>query len=135
MNWRKQCSNKKIIFDNRRLEKSKRDSSIFRCVIITWTESIEKEYYEACTGLICKKLNEMVQFLQSYDLQEVKFSIHSHTCEVGVWYGIVNWFRSNPMIVTSKLTSYALAQLIWCSYFEQKRPFYYHHHRMFRTSL
>ena len=47
------------------MEKSKQASSTFRRLIITWTGSIEQEYYEACTGVICKKVYELVHFLQS----------------------------------------------------------------------
>ena len=65
---RKQRSNEKIIFDNGRLEKSKRLSSASRRAIITRIGSVEQEYYEACTGVIRKKLYELVHFLQSYDV-------------------------------------------------------------------
>ena len=38
---------------------------------------MEQGFYEACTGVICKKLYELVQFLQLYyNLQEVKLFIH-----------------------------------------------------------
>ena len=58
----------KIIFDNGRLEKSKRLSSASRRVIITRIGSVERGYYKACTGVIRKKLYELFHFLQSYDV-------------------------------------------------------------------
>ena len=39
--------------------------------IITRIESLEREYHEACTGEIRKKLYELVHFLRTYDLQKV----------------------------------------------------------------
>ena len=36
--------------------------------IITQIESVERGYYEACTGIIRKKLYELLLFLQSYDV-------------------------------------------------------------------
>ena len=57
-----------MIFDNGRLEKSKIISSASRRAIITQIGSVEEGYYEACTGIIRKKLYELVQCLQSYDV-------------------------------------------------------------------
>ena len=36
-------------------------------------ESLEQGYYKACTGVIHKKLYELVQFLRLYDIHRVKF--------------------------------------------------------------
>ena len=58
----------KILFDNDRLEKSKRLRSVSTRAIITRIESEERGYYKACTGVICKKLYELVHILQSYDV-------------------------------------------------------------------
>ena len=60
-----------IIFDNGRLEKSKRLSSASRRAIITGIGPVERRYNEACTGEIRKKLYELVHFLRTYDLQKV----------------------------------------------------------------
>ena len=54
--------------DNGRLEKSKRLRSVSKRAIITRIESVEREYYKVCTGVIRKKLYELVHILQSYDV-------------------------------------------------------------------
>ena len=37
--------------------------SLYREAIIAWIESLEQGYYEACTGVICKKLYELIHFI------------------------------------------------------------------------
>ena len=59
------------------MEKSKTHSSGYSEAIITRIESVEREFYKAYTGVICKKSYELVRFLQSYDVQQEEFSIHS----------------------------------------------------------
>ena len=66
-----------MIFDNGRLEKSKIISSASRGAIITQIGSVERGYAKACTGVIRKKSYELYHFLQSYDVQQEEFSIHS----------------------------------------------------------
>ena len=36
--------------------------------IIICIESVEQGYYKACTGVICKKLNELFSFLSLYEV-------------------------------------------------------------------
>ena len=75
----------KIIFDNGMEWKiSQTHCSVLREAIITRIESVERRYYEACTGVIRKNFYELVHFLQSYDVQKVKFSIRSDRCNVEV---------------------------------------------------
>ena len=74
------------------MEKSKQDSSTSRRAIITQIGPVEQGYYEACTGIIRKKLYELVHFLQSYDVREVEFFIDYVRCEVWAEYGIANRF-------------------------------------------
>ena len=74
---KKTALDKKRIFDNGRLEKSKQTSSTSRAAILTLIESVEQQYNEACTGKICKKLYELVHFLRTYDVNKLEFSIHS----------------------------------------------------------
>ena len=45
-------------------------------------ESLEQGYYKACTGVIHKKLYEMVSFLSSYDV--LRKLGHKDRCEVGM---------------------------------------------------
>ena len=66
------------------MEKSKTRFSGYREAIITRIGSVEGRYYTACTGVIRKKSYELVNFLQSYDVHKVEFSIRSNRCEVGV---------------------------------------------------
>ena len=40
----------------------------YRKAIITRIELVEGGYYKACTGVIRKKLYELVHFLQSYNV-------------------------------------------------------------------
>ena len=40
----------------------------YRKGIITQIGSVERGYYKVCTGVIRKKLYELVHFLQSYDV-------------------------------------------------------------------
>jgi hypothetical protein len=37
----------------------------YKKAIIIWTGSVEEGYYKACTGIIHKKLYELIHFLQS----------------------------------------------------------------------
>ena len=66
------------------MEKSKQDSSTSRRAIITQIGPVEQGYYEACTGIIRKKLYELVHFLQSYDVREVEFLNNSDKDEVRI---------------------------------------------------
>ena len=50
------------------MEKSKTRFSGYREAIITQIESVEREFYKACTGMIRKKSYELVNVLQSYDV-------------------------------------------------------------------
>ena len=68
MNEENSARTTKTIFDNGRLEKSKRASSESIKVIITKKEKINRGDKEACTGIIRKKLYELIQFLQSCDV-------------------------------------------------------------------
>ena len=61
-------ASKKIIFDNGRLEKSKRASSVSREAKTTRIDTVEQGYYKACTGVIRKKSYELIHFLQWYDV-------------------------------------------------------------------
>ena len=50
------------------MESAEKDYSASRRAIITRIESVERGYYKACTGIIRKKLYELVHILQSYDV-------------------------------------------------------------------
>ena len=97
---------RKILFDNGRLEKSKRLISASRRVIITRIRSVELGYYKACTGVIRKKSYEIVHFLQSYDL----FPINSDKGKVWVDIKLFGPFWTNQTIKTSKLIPYAVLE-------------------------
>ena len=43
-----------------------------RGAIITQIGSVERGYYKACTGVICKKSYKLVHVLQSYNLKKVE---------------------------------------------------------------
>ena len=96
------------------MEKPQRPSSAYSESKTTRIESEEQGYYKACTGVICKKLYELVLFYSS----TIKFSIRSGRCEVGVGYGLLNGSEANILLWTSKLISYAIAYLIWCPYID-----------------
>ena len=49
------------------MEKSKKDSSVYKQAILTRVDPVELKYDEACMGVICKKLYELIHFLQLYD--------------------------------------------------------------------
>ena len=77
----------------------------------------EMESNKACTRIIRKKLYKLVQFLRSYRVHTSEFAIHLGRCKVRVDNKIIHVFRTDLPVQASKLVSYALAQLIWCSYF------------------
>ena len=71
------------------MEKSKQAISAYKQAILTRVDPVEQKYHEACMGVICKKLYELVCFLQSYDVQQEEFSIHSDRS---------NWTVDNKVI-------------------------------------
>ena len=82
--------------------------------ILTRIESVEIGYYEAYTGLIRKKLYELIIFYRClYDVHRLKFSIRfdqSHwTVDIKL---IINPLWSNLTLETSKLVVYALARIL-----------------------
>ena len=85
-------------------------------IITTRFESFELQDKAALTDIGIVIIHTVVHFLWLYDLQRVEFPIPSDRCNVWVEYGIANQFQSKPTIDTSKLTSYALAELILCLY-------------------
>ena len=54
--------------------KAKRLSLASKRAIITQIGPVEQGHYEACTGVIRKKLYELIHFLQLYNLQKVALS-------------------------------------------------------------
>jgi len=62
-----------------------RPSSAYSESKTTRIASEEQGYYKAGTGVIRKKLYELVLFYS----RTIKFSIHSDRCEVGVRYGLL----------------------------------------------
>ena len=91
-------------------------------ISITGAKSIktglkETERTKACTRIIRKKSYELALFLQSYKEHTFEFAILSGGCKVVVDNKSIRPSRTNLLIDISKLISYALAQLIWCSYF------------------
>ena len=77
----------------------------------------ETERNKASTCIIRKKLFELVRTWWSYDVHPSEFAIHSGGCKVRVDNKTIYAFRTDLPVQSSKLVSYALAQLIWCSYF------------------
>ena len=63
---------------------SKTCCSVYNEAITTKIGSIKLQDNEACTGIIPKKLYELVPFLQSYDVHKVEFFIRSDRFKVGV---------------------------------------------------
>ena len=49
-------------------------------VITPSTESIEQENYKACTGIIHKKLYELVYYEWSYNVNINRFTMYLHVC-------------------------------------------------------
>ena len=72
----------------------------------------ETEYNKECTPLIRKKLYELLQFLRSYEVQQVKYEHGRDKSEEEVKYGTTNSSEADITVVLSKLVAYALAQLI-----------------------
>ena len=77
----------------------------------------ETESNKACTRLIRKKSYELVQFLWSSKVHTCEYGHGRDRFEVGVGNKSIRLFRTDLLIHISKLLYYALAQLIWCSYF------------------
>ena len=98
-------------------ENCNKNSKLITTAISTKVDLKETEESKAFTCLIRKKLYELVRFLRSYKVHTSKFVIHLGGCKVRVDIKLIDPFRTNLLIDTSKLILYALAQLIWCSYF------------------
>ena len=77
----------------------------------------ETESNKACTRVIRKKLYELLQILRSYKVQQVKHGHGRDKSEEEVKYGTTNSSEADLTVEISKLLLYAIAQLIWCSYF------------------
>ena len=92
-----------------------RCSADSEAIITTRVGSFELQDKAALTDIGIVIIHTVVHFfLQLYDIQKVEFLIPSNRCNVWVEYGIANRFQSKPTIDASKLTSYALAELILC---------------------
>ena len=77
----------------------------------------ETEETEASTRIIGKKSYELVRFIRSYKVQRVEYGHGRDKSEVEVKYGTTNSSEADLTVAISKLIPYALAQLIWGSYF------------------
>ena len=76
----------------------------------------ETESNKACTGLIRKKLYELVRFYS-----RTMFTKWNHDkFEVRMNNKSIHRLQSNPTLNISKLILCTNAHLIWCSYFEWK---------------
>ena len=80
----------------------------------------ETKSNKALTAVGIVIIYNMVDVLEPYDVHTFQCRIYHGTSKVVVDNKSIRPFRTNLLIDISKLISYALAQLIWCSYFIQK---------------
>ena len=75
------------------------------------------ENNKACTRVIRKKSYELIRFLRSYKVQQIKFGHSCDRSEEEVKYGTTDSSKADLTVEISNLLLHTLAQLIWCSYF------------------
>ena len=81
---------------------------------MNWTSRTEQGYYEACTGVIRKKLYELVLFYS----RTMSTKWNHDNFEVGMEYGTTNGSEADLRLERSKLIACANAYLIWCPYID-----------------